>query len=193
MKIAARPPVTAPKEAAPAAPTTPTAATPEAQAGWVAKSAAPRAVGAATSASPRDVVTQFYAGFESKNVDAMEKLYAPNLKFQDAIFKFNDSAGTTHMWRKLFQVDPNAKMKFTLDSVDGPNVKGHWVADYHVNGRPVHNEVSTTMKVVDGKITEHHDDFDWNKWAPQAFPAGKLFTLPGLDSLAKGLVRALLG
>jgi hypothetical protein len=57
----------------------------------------------------------------------------------------------------------------------------------------VHNEVSTTMRVEGGRIVEHTDDFSWKKWAPQAFPAGRLFTLPGFDALAKGLVRALLG
>jgi predicted SnoaL-like aldol condensation-catalyzing enzyme len=195
MKITSRPNLAATptSNAQTTAPAAATQAAPEVQAGWVAKSGAARPVQAAAAASPSDVVTKFYEAFEHKNVDGMEALYAPNLKFKDAIFKFDDRAGTTHMWRNLFKTDPNAKLKFTLDSADGPNVKGHWVADYHVNGRAVHNEVSTTMKVVDGKITEHHDDFDWNKWAPQAFPAGKLFTLPGLDSLAKALVRTVLG
>lgn len=173
------------------------AASPEAaapvQAGWAAKTSATRSAEASQSASPRDVVTRFYEAFEKKDVGAMEQLYAPNVRFRDAIFEFGDRAGATKMWRNLFKTDPHAKLKFTVDSADGQTVKGHWVADYHVNGRPVHNEVSTTMKVVDGKITEHTDDFSWKKWAPQAFPAGKLFTLPGLDSLAKALVRTVLG
>lgn len=176
-------------DAAPAARSEPTA---EVSKGWVAKASATRAVEGAAP-SPAEVVTKFYQAFESKNVDAMAQLYAPNLKFKDAIFSFDDAAGATHMWRKLFEVDPNAKLKFTLDSTEGSTVKGHWVADYHVLGRPVHNEVSTTMKVENGKITQHTDDFSWKKWAPQAFPAGALFTLPGLDSLAKVAVRAFLG
>jgi hypothetical protein len=49
------------------------------------------------------------------------------------------------------------------------------------------------MKVENGKIVEHTDDFSWKKWAPQAFPAGAIFTLPVLDSLAKALVRTFLG
>lgn len=192
MKISrpAVPPVTPrPTSSTPAA--SPTA--PSAPKGWVAGAAAPRTTSAAAGSAPADVVTRFYEAFEAKNVDAMEQLYAPNLRFKDAIFSFDDAAGATHMWRKLFQVDPNAKLAFTLDSADGATVKGHWVADYHVNGRPVHNEVSTTMRVEGGRIVEHTDDFSWKKWAPQAFPAGRLFTLPGLDALAKGLVRTLLG
>lgn len=184
---------------APTSSTSPTAATEAPKAsepvpgGWVAKSAAPaRAAAATTPQSPKDVVESFYKAFETKDVNAMEQLYAPNVKFKDAIFSFDDKAGTAKMWRGLFKTDPNAKLKFTVDSVNGDTVKGHWVADYHLGNRPVHNEVSTTMKVSNGKITEHTDDFSWDKWAPQAFPAGKLFTLPGLDRLAKGLVRAFL-
>ncbi|MCK6549511.1 nuclear transport factor 2 family protein [Myxococcota bacterium] len=192
MKIPARRPVVAiPDELAEAAP--PAAPVLDANVDRLERPSVPRTSGPTSARSARDVVTQFYAAFERKDVDAMEKLYAPDVKFQDAIFSFGDRDGVTHMWRKLFEADPNAKLRFTLDAADGPNVRGHWVADYHVNGRPVHNEVSTTMKIVDGKITEHHDDFSWKKWAPQAFPGGALFTLPGLDHVAKALVRAVLG
>jgi limonene-1,2-epoxide hydrolase len=185
------PVVNRPSDASPGASAATVATAPQ---GWTAKATAARPVTAAgAAAAPAEVVGQFYAAFERKDVDAMEKLYAPRLRFQDAIFSFDSAAGATHMWRKLFQVDPNAKLKFTLDSAEGSTVKGHWVADYHVGGRPVHNEVSTTMKVEGGRILEHTDDFSWKKWAPQAFPAGRIFTLPGLDALAKGAVRALLG
>lgn len=197
MKVAPRPNLAVtPTQSQPTASTASTEAAAPVQAGWTAKAGATRAAAPANdsvSASSRDVVTKFYEAFEKKDVGAMEQLYAPNVKFKDAIFAFGDRGGTTKMWKNLFKTDPNAKLKFTLDSADGQNVKGRWVADYHVNGRPVHNEVSTTMKVVDGKITEHTDDFSWKKWAPQAFPGGKLFTLPGLDSLAKALVRTVLG
>ena len=192
MKISGSPAAPTISRATDAAPAARSAPTESVSKGWVAKASATRAV-AGAAPSPAEVVSQFYRAFEAKDVDAMEQLYAPNLKFKDAIFKFDDAAGATHMWRKLFQVDPNAKLTFTLDSTDGATVKGHWVADYHVGGRPVHNEVSTTMKVENGKIVEHTDDFSWKKWAPQAFPAGALFTLPGLDALAKALVRTFLG
>lgn len=136
---------------------------------------------------------RFYDAFETKDLAAMDALYAPDVKFKDAIFAFGDKPGVLGMWKNLFKTDPNAKLKFTVDQVEGDTVKGHWVADYHVNQRPVHNEVATTMTVRDGKITSHTDDFSWKKWAPQAFPAGKLFTLPGFEQLAKALVRSVLG
>lgn len=155
------------------------------------RSAAVSAPGAGSVATPREVVTQFYAAFVGHNPDAMEKLYAPDVKFKDAIFSYNDRAGTMHMWRKIMQ-DPTSKFVFTLDSVEGNQVKGHWVADYKLNGRKVHNEISTQMTVENGKITRHTDDFSWSKWAPQALPLGHLATLPGLKQLVQSIMRGII-
>ena len=190
MKGGARPPVTAPPVGGAAAPV----AVPPSDApaiGWTAKAGGVRPSAAPPSAG--DVARTFYDAFEKKDLASMGALYADDVKFKDAIFQFDDKPGVMGMWKNLFKTDPNAQLKFTVDSVNGDTVKGHWVADYHVGKRPVHNEVATTMKVRDGKITEHTDDFSWKKWAPQAFPGGKLFTLPGLDALAKALVRGVLG
>ena len=147
----------------------------------------------AAPAAPGDVVRRFYDAFEAHDSAAMANLYAGDVKFKDAIFSFTDKPGVVGMWQKIFKADPNAKLKFTVDKVDGDVVIGKWIADYHLGKRPVHNEVSTTMRVKDGKIVEHTDDFSWKKWAPQALPAGKVFTLPGFEQLAKGLMRSLLG
>lgn len=197
MKVGPRSGVSAPAPEVPVAKTeAPATSGPvAAPVGWKPTNVARAAeVSAAKAApSPAETVRAFYDAFEKHDAAAMGALYANDVKFQDAIFQFDDKQGVTKMWTNLFKTDPNAKLKFTVDSSSGDTVKGHWVADYHVLGRPVHNEVSTQLKVKDGKIVEHHDDFSWKKWAPQAFPAGKLFTLPGLDSLAKAVVRSVLG
>lgn len=143
----------------------------------------------AAPASPRDVVTRFYAAFEKGDTATLEKLYAPDVKFQDAIFSYENRDGTMNMWRKIL-ADPTTKIRFTLDNVDGSQVTGHWVADYKILGRPVHNEISTRMTVENGLITRHRDDFDWNKWAPQALPLGHLATLPGLKQLVQMVIRS---
>ncbi len=41
-------------------------------------------------------------------------------------------------------------------------------------GRPVVNDVQATFRFQDGLIAEHHDDFDFHRWARQALG------LPGL-------------
>lgn len=148
-----------------------------------------RAAAPAVPASPREVVTRFYQAFERRDTATLRTLYAPDVKFKDAIFSYPDRAGTMRMWEKIL-ADPNTRIRFTLDSVDGSQVKGNWVADYKVGGRPVHNEVSTTMTVKDGLITQHTDDFSWNKWAPQALPLGHLATLPGIKQVVQALLRS---
>jgi len=195
MRIGQRSPVSSTQSPATASAPTPAASAEATKAaGWApANRAGEVNAAAAKTASPGDVVRSFYDAFEKKDVAAMGALYANDVKFKDAIFAFDDKQGVTGMWKKLFATDPNTKLKFTVDSVQGDIVKGHWVADYHLAGRPVHNEVSTTMRVRDGKIVEHTDDFSWKKWAPQAFPGGKLFTLPGFEQGAKALIRAFLG
>lgn len=186
VKITSRPPPSIRPSPAPSAPS------PAENVRLPASGAVAAGVSPASSApalAPGDAVRAFYDAFERKDVAAMGRLYADDVKFRDAIFSFHDKSGVTRMWTKLFATDPRTTLKFTLDQVKGDVVTGHWVADYHLGTRAVQNEVTTTMRVHNGKIVEHTDDFSWDRWAPQAIPGGKLFTLPGFDALAKGLIR----
>ncbi len=140
------------------------------------------------AASPRDVVSKFYAAFEAKDTATMESLYAPNVKFADMLFSYDDRAGTMHMWKKILS-DPATKIRFTLDRTDGDRVHGHWVADYTLGGRPVHNELTTQMVVKNGKIVQHQDASDWDKWAPQALPLGNVARLPIIRELVQMAIR----
>ncbi len=125
--------------------------------------------------TPGQVMTEFYDAFVNKRFNDVEKLYAPNVKFKDLVFQYDDRAGTMKMWRKLIGA-PGGKYTFKLDKVEGDTAHGRWVADYKLLGRPVHNELSTRMVVRDGKIVEHQDTADWNKWVKQALPLGPLGT-----------------
>lgn len=159
---------------------------------WAPKTGAVSAPAVATVKSPRDVVTDFYAAFVKQDTKSMEALYGKDVKFQDAIFKFDDREGTMGMWNNILR-DPKSKFTFELKRVEGDVVTGHWKADYELFGRKVHNEIDTRMVVKDGKIVEHRDSFSWDNWAKQALPAGKLFTVPPFEQLAKGLLRLVAG
>lgn len=159
---------------------------------WAPKAGAVNAVAAAPVKSARDVMTDFYAAFVKQDTKGMEQLYSKDVKFQDAIFKYADRDGTMGMWNKILK-DPKSKFSFELTSVEGDVVKGHWKADYELFGRKVHNEVDTQMTVKDGKIVEHRDSFDWDKWAKQALPAGGLFTMSPFEQLAKSALRFFVG
>lgn len=159
---------------------------------WAPKAGAVNAVAASPVKSARDVVTEFYAAFVKQDTKSMEQLYSKDVKFQDAIFKYGDREGTMGMWNKILR-DPKSKFSFELKSVEGDVVTGHWKADYELLGRKVHNEIDARMVVRDGKIVEHRDSFDWDKWAKQALPAGGLFTMPPFEQLAKGALRLFVG
>lgn len=46
-----------------------------------------------------------------------------------------------------------------------------WTADYELGGNPIRNEVRTQLAIdADGKIREHRDAFDKDRWMDQAVP-----------------------
>jgi ketosteroid isomerase-like protein len=139
--------------------------------------------------SPEETVRAFYDAFTTKKLDTVESLYAPDAKFKDEIFEYQDRAGTMNMWRSIFAKGPDLKTSYRILGVEGDTVKAHWVADYTIFGRKVHNEIDTTMKVKDGKIVEHRDSFPWDKWAKQALPLGPLGATKPVRELVTHVMR----
>jgi ketosteroid isomerase-like protein len=137
--------------------------------------------------TPEAVMKRFYDAFLNRRFDEMEKLYAPDVKFKDLVFQYEDRAGTMKMWRKLIGAE-GGQYRFEFDRMEGDVAHGRWVADYQLGNRKVHNELETRMVVRDGKIVEHVDTADWGKWARQALPLGKL----GTTAFARGVVTPLL-
>ena len=56
--------------------------------------------------------------------------------------------------------------------MSGDKAVVHWLADYALFGRPIHNNVTATLVVKNGKIVTHEDVYSWKNWARQAFPLG---------------------
>ncbi len=155
---------------------------------------APAQVGRAAAVAGRNpaaeaAVTRFYDAFVRHDFDAMEKIYAPGAKFQDEIFQYSDRAGTMKMWRGLLSKAEDMKTKYEILGSEGDTVRVRWTADYKFGSRPVHNEIEGTLKVRDGKIVEHRDRFDWDKWAKQALPLGPLSTNSHVRTLVTSLLR----
>jgi hypothetical protein len=143
---------------------------------------------------PKTVVEDFYAAFVARRHDDMEALYAPDVRFQDAIFAFTDRAGTMKMWRALLRPGGDATFQWTLDRVDGDVVHGNWVAHYRLGARPIVNRIASRMRVQGGRIVEHEDAFSWPTWAKQAFPLGPLVHVPGVRwFLTRAIRRKVLG
>lgn len=120
-----------------------------------------------------DVVAAFYASFIKQDFAGMEALYDEGLSFKDPIFEYENRAGTMGMWRNLL-AGSTGTFSYKVTDVKGDTVTVRWIADYEVFGRPVHNEIDTTMIVRDGKIVHQRDVFSWEAWSKQALPLGPI-------------------
>ncbi len=141
--------------------------------------------------SSRDVAERFYEAFVNRRTRDMEALYAPEVKFKDAIFEYADRAGTMKMWRKLLS-GKTAIFSYTFDRVEGDVAVGRWVADYKLFGRPIHNEIESRLTVQDGRIIRHEDSFPMGRWTRQAFPLGPLAEVGAIQWGIRRVLRAVI-
>jgi ketosteroid isomerase-like protein len=143
----------------------------------------------AQDATPGQVARQFYDAFCKGDTATMENLYAPDVKWKDTIFSFDDRAGTMGMWDILCKPAPDKKFTYKMVSVSGDTVVVHWLADYVLLGRKIHNDVMATLVVKNGKIVSHEDVYDWGRWARQAFPLGGLVDVWPVKPVLMGVLR----
>jgi len=149
-------------------------------------------VAAPTTKTPKEVVSDFYTAFARKDGKAMTAAYAPNARFSDKVFPQLDGTKAGAMWRMLTGAG-ELKIRHEILKVDGDTVTAKWIANYPApgTGRPVENHVTATIKVKDGQIVEHTDDFDMNKWVRMAF--GGIASLPLMSGALAGITRHLAG
>jgi hypothetical protein len=93
------------------------------------------------------------------------------------------------MWRMLAERSGDLRVELLEHSADADRGSARWRAHYTFSqtGRPVVNEISSSLRFADGQIVEHHDEFDFHRWAAQALgPAGRLL---GWTPLIRSAVR----
>jgi hypothetical protein len=122
---------------------------------------------AAPAPVPKDVATRFYKSFTTLHPEQLGALYAPDVQFQDSIFQYQDRAGVTKMWTTLLGVKPAPVIRYSVVSVAGEVVHGQWIADYVLFGHKVHNVVSSTLTIRNGRIVKHTDEFPFTPWLAQ--------------------------
>lgn len=159
---------------------------------FVGGAAAVDKVTAPTVKTASQVVEDFYVAFERKDGKAMTAAYAPTAHFSDKVFPSLDGAQAGAMWRMLTK-SGDLKIQHKILKVDGDTVTARWIANYPApgTGRPVENHVTATIKVKDGKIVDHKDDFDMDKWVRMAF--GGVAALPFVGGALAGVTRHLAG
>lgn len=188
MKIAPKPPaaISGPKAAGPNAAATPATKSPTNIHGTDGLDGVGQPQAATT---PEQIAKNFYDAFVNGRTEELRAFYAPDVKFQDMVFKYNDRDGVMHMWKSILKPEPGKKFTYTFDRMEGDVAVGRWVADYKVFGRPVHNELESRLTIRDGKIVEHRDSSSWSKWARQAFPLGAFGASKFFRMLATPVLR----
>ncbi len=157
-------------------------------------SVTPAAPPAAAPSGPQvDIANRFYTAFCSHDFDTMESLYDPDVKWKDTLTSFDSRSGTMGMWRALAAQDPSAKFSYRIVSAQGDQVVVNWLADYHLFGNPVHNDVEATLVIKNGLIVQHTDVYSWDKWASQVFPSlAGVVAEPAVEDTLQGALGAAL-
>src|SRR5581483_7186910 len=115
--------------------------------------AAPAKADAAPSGPNVDIANRFYTAFCTRDDDTLESLYSPDVKWKDTITSFDSREGVMGMWRALAKSD--AKFTYKIVSAQGDQVVVNWLADYHLFGQPIHNDIMATLVIQDRKIVQH--------------------------------------
>lgn len=117
------------------------------------------------------LIERFYSAFQQLDYAGMQSCYSEDVIFNDAVFGILEGPEAWAMWEMLCK---NAKA-FTLtysniQLLDEEYATCQWVASYTFSktGRRVVNNIKAHMRIQDGKITEHTDQFDIWKWSRQA-------------------------
>src|ERR1700748_567598 len=138
----------------------------------------------------QQVINRFYAAFQERDYKTMQQCYAGNARFTDAIFQNLNAAETKAMWQMLCtNASADFRLEFGVLAADKNTVKAQWTAWYtfSATGKKVINHIDAGFTFDDGKITTHTDNFEFHKWAKQAF--GTTGLLLGWTPFFKNKVR----
>jgi ketosteroid isomerase-like protein len=136
-----------------------------------------------------EIAKQFYEAFITKDGEKMASLYAKNATFSDEVFTGLVGPEVGAMWRMLCTRSKDLTITYEILNSLETTAQARWHATYTFSktGRRVHNVVTSTMSISNGKIVDHRDHFSFWKWSSQAF--GPLGVLLGWSPMMKNKVR----
>src|SRR5215208_3472327 len=137
----------------------------------------------------RALIERFYTAFARRDGDAMAACYAPGVRFSDPAFGELRGEEAGAMWRMLTGRSDDLEVELREHEASSETGSARWVARYTFTqtGRPVVNDVRANFRFADGLIVEHHDRFDFHRWARQALgPPGLLL---GWTPIMRAAVR----
>lgn len=108
----------------------------------------------------------------------MQACYAPDARFSDPVFRDLNYEETCAMWAMLVSAGKDLEVTFSdVNTTGGGRASANWQATYtfSATGRKIVNNIQATFELQDGKIYRHQDQFNFYRWAQQAFgPTGYL-------------------
>jgi len=116
------------------------------------------------------LISRFYEAFQRLDAPAMLACYSDDVVFSDPVFGTLRSRDAGDMWRMLTTRAQQFALTFDRVRADERAGGAHWVATYLFSktDRMVVNDICARFVFRDGKIAEHHDQFDFWRWSRQA-------------------------
>ncbi len=136
-----------------------------------------------------ELIQTFYDAFARLDYATMQNCYAANPVFNDPVFGILQRDEVRAMWEMLCKNAKDFSLQADKIEVDGEYGTCNWIATYTFSktGRRVVNKVKAHMRIENGKITEHTDEFDIYKWSRQAL--GLPGVLLGWSGYLKNKIR----
>ena len=136
-----------------------------------------------------ELIQTFYDAFARLDYTTMQECYNDNPIFNDPVFGVLQGDEVRAMWEMLCKNAKDFSLQYSLIEIDGEYATCNWTASYTFSktGRRVVNKVKAHMRIQNGKITEHTDEFDIYKWSRQAL--GLPGVLLGWSGYLKNKIR----
>lgn len=137
-----------------------------------------------------ELICRFYTAFQQLDYRTMQECYSEDPIFNDPVFGILEGQAVGAMWEMLCRNARDFSLEFgNIQLLDEEYATCNWTARYTFSktGRKVVNKIKAHMRIQDGKITEHTDEFDIWKWSRQALGASGL--LLGWTGFIKSRIR----
>jgi ketosteroid isomerase-like protein len=116
-----------------------------------------------------ELVDRFYSAFAETDAETMAACYRDDVVFEDPAFGELHGEDARDMWRMLCGGATDLSLTYTILQASESSARVNWIAEYTFStGRHVRNDVVASLRIEDGLIVDHRDDFDQWKWSRQA-------------------------
>ncbi|CAE7178092.1 unnamed protein product [Rhizoctonia solani] len=123
--------------------------------------------------SPVAVATKWFEAYSAGDFEGMKSLAADDYTFEDPAFGKLEGERALGMYKMFTSTRDKTEAVWNVHDVkasesDPQRAVVQFEAIYKFNGRPVTNQITSSILVVDGKVKEQVDSFDVPKWAEQS-------------------------